>query len=215
MTANDENDEDIVHLLSSDEELFPISVRACQFSSFLSVALRRVDGINFEHRGNAQEKQIRVPNVRSKTLSIIVEYLNHRLSMKEKKEMKLKRKLRRREEGLTSSSSSNSEEEDLSDEEFERGVVPGWSTEDGMGESLWFFYDTETEEILDQIGKMSEMHKIIECEPDGDRIIALDDETLRKIKKKIDKHIKNTIMRTLQAPAKGAKPRLVCWLNIS
>jgi len=39
--------------------------------------------------------------------------------MKEKKEMKLKRKLRRREEGLTSSSSSNSDEEDLSDEEFE------------------------------------------------------------------------------------------------
>jgi len=119
MTANEENDEDIVHLLSSDEELFPISVRACQFSSFLSVALRRVDGINFEHRGNAQKKQIRVPNVRSKTLSIIIEYLNHRLSMKEKKEMKLKRKLRRREEGLTSSSSSNSDEEDLSDEEFE------------------------------------------------------------------------------------------------
>tara|TARA_S200000501_G_scaffold142437_1_gene134488 strand:+ start:3617 stop:6802 length:3186 start_codon:yes stop_codon:yes gene_type:complete len=103
----------------------------------------------------------------------------------------------------------------LSDEEIERGVVPGWSTEDGMGESLWFFYDTEAEEILDQIGQMSEMHKIIECSTETERVISLDDETLRNIKKKVEKRIKNTIMRTLQAPVKGAKPRLVCWLNIS
>ena len=102
----------------------------------------------------------------------------------------------------------------LSDEEIERGVVPGWSTEDGMGESLWFFYDTEAEEILDQIGQMSEMHKIIECSTETERVISLDDETLRNIKKKVEKRIKNTIMRTLQAPAKGAKPRLVCWINI-
>jgi len=102
----------------------------------------------------------------------------------------------------------------LSDEEIERGVVPGWSTEDGMGESLWFFYDTETEEILDQIGQMSEMHKIIECSTETERVISLDDETLRNIKKKVEKLIKNTIMRTLQAPAKGAKPRLVCWMGI-
>ena len=93
----------------------------------------------------------------------------------------------------------------LSDEEIERGVAPGWSTEDGMGESLWFFYDTETEEILDQIGQMSEMHRIIQCEPEADRKITIGDDDLRKIKKTIDRHIKNTIMRTLQAPAKGAK----------
>ena len=103
----------------------------------------------------------------------------------------------------------------LSDEEIERGVVPGWSTEDGMGESLWFFYDTEAEEILDQIGQMSEIHKIIQCSSETERVIPLDDDTLREIKKKIEKRIKNTIMRTLQAPGTGVKPRLVCWLNIS
>ena len=83
-----------------------------------------------------------------------------------------------------------------------------------MGDSRWFFFDTDTEEILDGVGMMSEMHKIIECSMGTERVISLDDETLRKIKKKIDKHIKNTIMRTLQAPVKGAKPRLVCWLSI-
>ena len=62
---------------------------------------------------------------------------------------------------------------------------------------------------------MPAIHKIIECELDTARVISLGDETLREIKKKVEKRIKNTIMRTLQAPVKGVKPRLVCWLNIS
>ena len=113
------NEEDIVHLLSSDEELIPIPMRACQFSSFLSVALRRREdfGSPLLVSGKQQRKKeknfivLRVPNVSSKTLSIIVGYLNHRYSMRERKEMKLKRRLRRREDGFTSSSSSNSDDD--------------------------------------------------------------------------------------------------------
>lgn len=114
------NEEDIVHLLSSDEELIPIPMRACQFSSFLSVALRRREdfGSPLLVSGKQQRKEekdfivLRVPNVSSKTLSIIVGYLNHRYSMRERKEMKLKRRLRRREDGFTSSSSSSSNSDD-------------------------------------------------------------------------------------------------------
>lgn len=113
------NEEDIVHLLSSNEELIPIPMRACQFSSFLSVALRRREdfGSPLLVSGKQQRKEekdfivLRVPNVSSKTLSIIVGYLNHRYSMRERKEMKLKRRLRRREDGFTSSSSSNSDDD--------------------------------------------------------------------------------------------------------
>ena len=101
----------------------------------------------------------------------------------------------------------------LSDEEIERGVISGWSTEDGMGDSRWFFFNTETEEILDGVGSMPEMHNIIQCEPDTDRVVSLEDLHLRDIKKKMEKHIKNKVMRPLQAP-KSAKPRLVCWLDI-
>ena len=101
-------EEDIVHLLSSDEELIPIPTRACQFSSFLSVALRRREDFGGFVSGKHQREEekdfivLRVPNVSSKTLSIIVEYLNHRDSIQERKEMKLKRRLRRREDGFTS-----------------------------------------------------------------------------------------------------------------
>ena len=111
------NEEDIVHLLSSDEELIPIPMRACQFSSFLSVALRRREDFGGFVSGKQQREEekdfivLRVPNVSSKTLSIIVEYLNHRYSIQERKEMKLKRRIRRREDGFTSSSSSNSDDD--------------------------------------------------------------------------------------------------------
>ena len=111
-------EEDIVHLLSSDEELISIPMRACQFSSFLSVALRRREDFGGFVSGKHQREEekdfivLRVPNVSSKTLSIIVEYLNHRDSIQERKEMKLKRRLRRREDGFTSSSSSSSNSDD-------------------------------------------------------------------------------------------------------
>ena len=122
-------EEDTVHLLSSDEELIPIPMRACQFSSFLSVALRRREDFGGFVSGKHQREEekdfivLRVPNVSSKTLSIIVEYLNHRDSIQERKEMKLKRRLRRREDGFTSSSSSNNSDDDSSfcskaDDEF-------------------------------------------------------------------------------------------------
>jgi|TARA_B110000003_G_scaffold265506_1_gene291435 hypothetical protein len=122
-------EEDIVHLLSSDEELIPIPMRACQFSTFLSVALRRREDFGGFVSGKHQREEekdfivLRVPNVSSKTLSIIVEYLNHRDSIQERKEMKLKRRLRRREDGFTSSSSSNNSDDDSSfcskaDDEF-------------------------------------------------------------------------------------------------
>ena len=110
-------EEDIVHLLSSDEELISIPMRACQFSSFLSVALRRREDFGGFVSGKQQREEekdfivLRVPNVSSKTLSIIVEYLNHRDSIQERKEMKLKRRIRRREDGFTSSSSSNSDDD--------------------------------------------------------------------------------------------------------
>ena len=117
-------EEDIVHLLSSDEELIPIPMRACQFSSFLSVALRRREDFGGFLSGKHQREEekdfivLRVPNVSSKTLSIIVEYLNHRDSIQERKEMKLKRRLRRREDGFTSSSSSSSSNNSDDDSSF-------------------------------------------------------------------------------------------------
>jgi hypothetical protein len=98
--------------------------------------------------------------------------------------------------------------------EIDKGEFPKWVTEDGIGESKWYFYDLDTEEILDGVGAMGEIHKIIECEPTTKREIGNEKLVLKDCKKKMQKHIKNTVLKNLDAPM-GTKARLVCWIAIS
>ena len=102
----------------------------------------------------------------------------------------------------------------LTEKEIERGEIVKWVTEDGIGDSRWYFFDLDTEEILDGIGAMGEMHAIIECEPTTEREIGIEKSVLKDCKKKIQKHIKNTVLKALDAPM-GTRPRLVCWLAVN
>jgi hypothetical protein len=107
-----------------------------------------------------------------------------------------------------------------SEEEIERGDAPLWSVSDGYGECRWLFYDTETEEILDQEAggqdSISQQHGIIQCIPGTQRHLSSGDELmgLKEIQKKVRKRIKNSVMRNLQAPA-GVKPRLLFWMEVT
>ncbi|DAC17927.1 MAG TPA: hypothetical protein D7I06_02495, partial [Candidatus Poseidoniales archaeon] len=101
----------------------------------------------------------------------------------------------------------------LTKEEIESGEIYKWVTEDGIGDSRWYFFDLETEEILDNTGAMAEMHNIIECEVTTAREIGIEKSVLKDCKKKVQKHIKNTVLKALDAPM-GTKPRLVSWLSV-
>ena len=107
-----------------------------------------------------------------------------------------------------------------SDEEVDRGEAPLWSVSDGYGECRWLFYDTETEEILDQEsggqGSISEQYDIIECTPGTQRHLSSGDELagLKEIQKEIRKRVKNSVMKNLQAPV-GVKPRLLFWMEVT
>jgi superfamily II DNA or RNA helicase len=102
----------------------------------------------------------------------------------------------------------------MTSKEIDDGVFSKWVTIDGIGESRWYFYDLETEEILDGVGAMGLMHNIIECEPTTERSVSLDKDQLKSYKKKVQKHIKNTALKALDAPM-GTKPRLVCWISVN
>ena len=102
----------------------------------------------------------------------------------------------------------------LTEKEIESGEIVKWVTEDGIGDSRWYFYDLDTEDILDGIGAMGEMHAIIECEPTTEREIGIEKSVLKGSKKKVQKHIKNTVLKALDAPM-GTKPRLVCWISLN
>jgi hypothetical protein len=55
---------------------------------------------------------------------------------------------------------------------------------------------------------------MIRSEPDTPRQHILAEDTLSEIRKKIEKHIKNTYLRRVQAP-QGVKPALKAWMELS
>jgi superfamily II DNA or RNA helicase len=89
------------------------------------------------------------------------------------------------------------------------GEVSAWSEEAGY--TRWFLYDLSTQKILEE---PSEMIGIIRCKPDTQRHRAIADTTLSEIRSEIEKHIKNTYFKKVQAPV-GVKPRLKAWMEVS
>lgn len=84
-----------------------------------------------------------------------------------------------------------------------------WTEEHGTGQ--WFLYDLETARILENPVEIAEL---IRCQPNTERVCALPKETLADIRKKMDKHLKNTYLRQVQAPV-GVKPILKAWMELS
>ncbi len=84
-----------------------------------------------------------------------------------------------------------------------------WTEE--AGETKWYLYDIEKESIID------EPHQIVDfirSKPKTARNCNIEQETLSEIRKKVDKHIKNSYLKKMQAPV-GVKPSLKSWMELS
>ena len=68
----------------------------------------------------------------------------------------------------------------------------------------------KTEEIIED---PTWINGIICCSPKTLRKLHLGKENLIEIRKKMDKHIKNTYLKSVQAPI-GVKPKLMTWMEI-
>jgi superfamily II DNA or RNA helicase len=94
-------------------------------------------------------------------------------------------------------------------------AVPGadaegiWSLE--AGATRWYLYDLEKGTIEEE---PETIHPLIESKPETPRRLALPKETLTEIRKKTEEHIKNSLLRRLQAPA-GQKPVLKVWMELN
>lgn len=91
----------------------------------------------------------------------------------------------------------------------EDGGEPQWTEE--AGECKWYLYDLATEEILDE---PTEIVELIRSTPETPRHCEVEQATLAKVRKKVEKHIKNTYLKQYQAPV-GVKPILKAWMEIS
>lgn len=83
-----------------------------------------------------------------------------------------------------------------------------WSID--AGSVQWYLYDLSNEQIADD---PSEIISIIRSAPDTPRKCIIPKETLSEIRIKVDKHIKNTYLKKVQAPI-GVKPILKAWMEL-
>ncbi len=89
------------------------------------------------------------------------------------------------------------------------GEVTSWSEEAGY--TRWYLYDLATKRIVEE---PSEIIDVIRSTPETPRHRSIDNEALSEIRLGIEKHIKNTYLRQVQAPV-GVKPTLKAWMEIS
>ena len=77
-------------------------------------------------------------------------------------------------------------------------------------ETRWYFRESATEKILEGI---ENIYGKIQCLPDTPRATVSTPEELSEQRKEIEKYIKNTYLRALQA-SQDYKPTLLCWMEV-
>jgi superfamily II DNA/RNA helicase len=84
-----------------------------------------------------------------------------------------------------------------------------WTEE--AGETRWYLYLLEKQAILEEA---AEILAAIRCVPETPRRCIIEQATLSDIRGKIEKHIKNTFLKAMQAPI-GVKPVLKAWMELN
>ncbi|MCI4440381.1 helicase-related protein [Tibeticola sp.] len=83
-------------------------------------------------------------------------------------------------------------------------------TEDA-GTTRWYLYDLDRDAILEEPG---EIVASIRSKPETPRKCTTEEKTLIELRGKIEKHIKNSYLKRVDAPV-GVKPALRCWMELN
>ena len=79
------------------------------------------------------------------------------------------------------------------------------------GRTGWYLYSLDGGQIVDDPGKIAD---IIRSRPETPRALEIEKPTLREIRLKIERHIRNTYLKQVQAPV-GVRPTLKCWMELN
>ena len=79
------------------------------------------------------------------------------------------------------------------------------------GRTGWYLYDIARERIAEETPLIAD---VIRSTLETPRHVAIEQTSLREIRLKIEKHIKNTYLKQVQAPV-GVKPVLKCWMELN
>lgn len=83
-------------------------------------------------------------------------------------------------------------------------------TEDA-GFTRWYFYDLNRGEIFEEPGDIVDS---IRSKPETPRKCLAKEESLIDVRSKVEKYIKNTYLKRIDAPI-GVKPSLKCWMELN
>ncbi len=84
-----------------------------------------------------------------------------------------------------------------------------WTEE--AGDTRWLYYDLDNQKIVEDL---SQIINVIRSSPETKRLCVLGEKDLVEVRTLIEKHIKNSYLKQLQAPI-GVKPILKAWMEIS
>lgn len=87
--------------------------------------------------------------------------------------------------------------------------IHAWTEE--AGHTKWYLFALDGEKIVDE---PSEIVELIRSTPDTPRYRTIEEKTLSEIRATVEKHIKNTYLKQVQAPI-GVKATLKCWMELS
>ena len=79
------------------------------------------------------------------------------------------------------------------------------------GTTRWYLCDLDRDAILEEPG---EIVASIRSKPDTLRQCTTEEKTLVDLRAKVEKYIKNTYLKRIDAPV-GVKPALKCWMELN
>ena len=82
---------------------------------------------------------------------------------------------------------------------------------EAAGTARWYLYDLERNSVLEEPG---EIVASVRSKPKTPRHCTMSEKTLIEIRAKIEKHIKNSYLKRVDAPI-GVKPALKCWMELN
>ena len=93
----------------------------------------------------------------------------------------------------------------------EAGAADALAWSEDAGHTKWYLFALANEKIVDE---PSEIIDLIRSRPDTPRQLVIEAKTLSEIRAVIERHIKNSYLRQVQAPI-GVKPVLKCWMELN
>ena len=93
----------------------------------------------------------------------------------------------------------------------ETTLPPEQAWEGEAGRTGWYLFEIASGQIYEDPPQIA---AVIRSEVETPRVVKIEPASLRDIRLKVEKHIKNTYLKQVQAPV-GVKPVLKCWMELN